>query len=383
MIYSFRGSNVAAYISFVYEHNMQILSLGQNYRSTQTIVDATAKLVKRNSDRIEKDMVTDNEVGNKITMATLDTEADEAKTVAKYIRAAVMAGYDYKDIAVLYRTGRQSKNIEDVLLPLDIPYVVIGGTPFCSRKEIKDILAYARITLNQKDREAFNRIANVPRRGIGAKTLELVSDYIATHTGTDIVTACNSVIVNKKTRAGLDQFSAIVEDLSETAGDIEINGRTMDELVNRILVLTDYKKYLQDTCNKTEYNERVGNIEELRKIAGEYTSLTDFVESLVSKAEDTKKSDNCVNLMTMHASKGLEFPVVIIIGANEGTCPHFLSIKEQNVEEERRLFFVAATRAKQELFITRSKRVFFQNRFQFTKESRFIGEIGSQYIKRR
>lgn len=383
-IYSFRGSNIAAYIQFVHDHNMPILALEQNYRSTQTVVNASNKLIKHNEVQIDKTPFTDNEVGNKITMATLDTEADEAKTVTKYIRAAVMAGYDYKDIAVLYRTGKQSKNIEDALLPLDIPYKVIGGVPFCSRKEVKDILAYARITLNQKDREAFNRVANVPRRGIGAKTLELISDYIATHEGADIVTACNNVVVNKKTRVGLNQFSAIIEDLCEVAGDIEINGRTMDEFIDRILVLTDYAKFLQDTCTKSEYQERMDNIEELRKIAGEYTVLTDLVESLVSKSESVNQTDdNCVNLMTMHSSKGLEFPLVIIVGANEGTCPHFLSIREQNVEEERRLFFVAATRAKQELFITRAKRVFFQNRFQFTRESRFIGEIGSKYIQRR
>ena len=391
-IYSFRGANVSRYIRFINENNFDILSLGQNYRSTKVVVDASDSLIRKNQTRIEKKVFTENEKGNNVTLFTVNDDTVEATKVINIVRACEKAGWTRDDIAILYRTSSQSRILEEQFLKNNIPYKIISGLPFYSRKEVKDMIAYVRLILNQYDQEAFRRVANVPKRSIGPASVDAILKYVEENPDADIFDACENVkLRNRKAQMGINNFVAVIEELYITANEINQNldgQATLADLIRRIVILTDYEKHLNDTVkNKDEVTQRMSNVYELMNIASNYTDIEEFVDNMMGYSDEDEEDEEgqaTVKMLTMHASKGLEWPIVIIVGCNEGTSPHFLSIRDGNLEEERRLFYVAMTRAKKQLFLSRAK--FVRDRSGIphaTHESRFISEIDSRYINKR
>ena len=391
-IYSFRGANVSNYIRFIQENGFQVFNLSQNYRSTKTVVDASDSLVRKNTVRIEKPVFTENEQGEQIGVFTLDDDTLEAAQVTRIVRSCVAAGWSYDDIAVLYRTNNISRNVEESLLKNSIPYKVISGLPFYARKEIKDMMAYVRLVMNQNDQEAFRRVANVPKRGIGPASVDAILAYVNNHAEADIFDACESVkLRSRKAQLGINNFVSVIEQLYETAAIIQSNGdgnRTMADLIRQIVILTDYENHLRETEKDEEaVDNRMANIRELLNMAREYNNIEEFVENMMgfsSEDEEDEEGNASVKLLTMHASKGLEWPIVIIIGCSEGIAPHFLAARDGNIEEERRLMYVAMTRAREQLFLTRAKYV--KDRggsLHATQESRFISEINGRFLRKR
>lgn len=391
-IYSFRGANVSRYIRFIRENEFTVLSLGQNYRSTKVVVEASDSLVRKNQTRIEKRVFTENEQGENITMFTVNDDNLEAEKVSKIVRACERAGWSRDDIAILYRTSSQSRILEEQFLKDNVPYKVISGLPFYSRKEVKDMMAYVRLVLNQYDQEAFRRVANVPKRNIGPASVDAILNYVDNNPEADIFDACEQVkLRNRKAQIGINNFVAVIEELYITANEINQNldgNRTLADLIRRVVILTDYEKHLGETAKgEEEVQQRMSNVYELINIARNYTDIEDFVESMMGYSDEDEEDEEgkaTVKLLTMHASKGLEWPIVIVVGCNEGTSPHYLSLRDGNLEEERRLFYVAMTRAKKQLFLTRAK--FVKDRSGFphaTNESRFIGEINERFINKR
>lgn len=392
MIYSFRGADVSNYIRFIQENGFQVFNLSQNYRSTKTVVDASDSLVRKNTVRIEKPVFTENEQGEQIGVFTLDDDTLEAAQVTRIVRSCIAAGWSYDDIAILYRTNSISRNVEESLLKNSIPYKVISGLPFYARKEIKDMMAYVRLVMNQHDQEAFRRVANVPKRGIGPASVDAILEYVNKHEEADIFDACEKVkLRNRKAQLGINNFVAVIEQLYETAAIIQSNGdgnRSIADLIRQVVILTDYEKHLDETEKDEEAVEsRMSNIRELMNMAREYTNVEEFVENMMGFSDEDEENEEgsaSVKLLTMHASKGLEWPIVIVIGCSEGIAPHFLAVRDGNIEEERRLMYVAMTRAREQLFITRAK--FVRDRggsLHATQESRFISEIDTRFVRKR
>ena len=388
-IYSFRGTNVNEILKFIRNNEFTILNMGQNYRSTINIVKGSDSLIVNNTERISKKVFTENEIGPKITfMRPYDVDA-EAKSVCKLIKASSKAGWSYNDIAILYRTNVLSRRLEEEFIRNGIPYRIVNGLSFYSRKEVKDILAYVKLLANPKDTESFRRIANVPKRGIGdASVIQIIAHATVNHSN-NVIAACKDVpLRTSKARAGAEEFSAIMEQLSEVAQLIEVNidgNRNLGELLSEIVSITDYRSYLNDTEKDEDviYN-KMENIQELISIAHDYNNIDEFIESIMTYVhEDKEEEDNQpkINLMTIHGSKGLEWPIVIVVGCVENCLPHIISIKENNIEEERRLMYVAMTRAKGQLVLTGVQKMYDRKgAIHEVPRSRFINEINSKYI---
>lgn len=388
-IYSFRGTNVKKVLDFIRNNNFNILNMGQNYRSTINIVKGSDSLIVNNTERISKKVFTENEIGPKITFMRPMDENAEAEMVHKLIKASNKAGWSYNDIAILYRTNVLSRRLEENLIRNGIPYKIVNGLSFYSRKEVKDILAYIKLLANPKDTESFRRIANVPKRGIGDTSVTQILFHAVNKYNNNIVAACKDVpLRTSKARAGAEEFSAIMEQLSEVAQLIEVNldgDRNLSELIKEIITMIDYRDYLNETEKDEDLvYERMENVQELVSIAKDYNNIDEFIESIMTYVqEDTEEADNNpkVNLMTIHGSKGLEWPIVIVIGCIENCLPHIISIKEGNVEEERRLMYVAMTRAKSQLILSGTQRIHDRTgEISRAATSRFINEINSKYI---
>lgn len=412
-IYSFRGANIAGVYDFIERNHMKQYRLEQNYRSTGKIVAAARSLVTHNKKRLDKNVFTENPAGDDILYYCCEDQQSEASKVYHTIKACLRAGYHYKDIAILYRMSYLSRPLEQVFLDEGIPYEILNGSPFYARKEVKDILSFLRFILNPNDAEAFKRIINIPKRGIGERSIQKILDKheslseklnqktdcqnrpIDAIIGTEqddsfsLLTSCKSVKLRGKAQKGLENFLAEIEQIKESwaAGkgnscEQENNDKlTIGNLIHLVIDVTGYFKYLKDD-DEDSAEDRISNVLELENIAYEYVSLNDFLSNMVIENTDAEDNSDRVKMLTMHASKGMEFPVVIIVGANEGTSPHFRSVQEGLLEEERRLFYVAMTRAEQELVITRAKYVMRQGNPWFCKESRFISEIDKEYLRR-
>ncbi len=362
-IYSFRGADYRNILNFEKDYpEAKIYNLEQNYRSTQVILDAAKNVIKNNSSHIALDLWTENGTGEMITIYTGQNEKDEARFVTDSIVDALNEGKDYKDIALLYRTNAQSRNFEEYLIKQNIPYRIVGGLRFYSRKEVKDMLAYLKVLHNPKDSVSWERIINVPPRGIGQKALEKIkeSDWdvetIQSKTGLPFV----NWIVKK------DEMSTL-------------------ELLDEILLLTRYVEWLK--TGGEENIPRIENIKELRTVATQFTQLEEFLENVALIESSDKPSNdnlNVVTLMTIHAAKGLEFPVVFLAGMEEGLFPHTQSLMDKGeLEEERRLCYVAITRAMQKVFITNAtSRMYFGN-LQSNMPSRFLAEIPQKLIEQK
>ena len=390
-IYGFRGSDIQNTMNFIRNKNFVVLNMGQNYRSTKVIVEASDKLIRKNNIRIAKEVFTENEQGNNILMYEYRDEKDEAYGVMRIVQHLVNHGFNYKDIAILYRLNRQSAPLEKMFNLHTIPYTVLNGTAFSKRQEVQDIMAYVRLIINPYDLEAFRRIVNVPERFVGQKSIEKIMAYFKDNHEDNVLKACSKVNLRmKKTKQGIQEFIAVIEQLQECAQDIYNNGdgeQTVANLIREIVVLIQYEDYLHDSCETDkEFEQRWENVNYLIDMAYEYEDIQDFIESLLGyDTEEEIENENKVTMTTMHSSKGLEWPIVIIIGCNEGTCPSRLDLLEgiASLEETRRLFYVAMTRAKQQLYITRPKNCFIRGENMCMRETRFIREFGSKYLTRR
>ena len=371
-IYSFRGSNYRNILNFEKDYKeASIIVLEKNYRSTSNILNAANDIIKNNKNRKEKNLWTENGTGKKITYHRAENEKDEAYYVVKEIKKL---DCPLSDIAVLYRTNAQSRNIEEALLRENIPFKVVGSFYFYNRKEIKDLIAYLKVIYNEKDDINLLRIINVPKRKIGLKTIENLTD-IASLKGISIYDAIES---GKEL-----EFKKLIEELK-----VEKDNLSLTELVELVLEKSGMKASLLE--EKTMESEiRLENLEEFKSITRGFeekygvVSLEEFLSeiSLVSDVEEYKNNDSVVTLLTVHSAKGLEFKNVFIIGLEEGIFPHKNSFDStQDMEEERRLCYVAVTRAKNNLWLINAKKRILYGTESSNPESRFIKEIDENYL---
>lgn len=383
-IYGFRGASLESVLGVdkIFE-GLKTFVLHRNYRSSQTIVNASVSLINRNTKTIKKELYSLNEEGEELIFFAEDDQEKEALRCVKLIKIlTTQFGLKNKDICILYRMGYMSRILEEAFLKNAIPYKIVGGLPFCSRKEIKDILSYARIVFNPYDFEAYKRSIGMPKRGIGDTTLDKIKVY-ARHNyaeAIDFVTASKEISIKGKTKTNMDLYIALIERLTA----LYENNVEPAFFIKEIIESIGYINYIKESEPlKSQQEERIANVAELINIASTFDTIVDFLEnmSLNSNMELEEEQDQ-ICLMTEHASKGLEFPAVILVGCNEGTAPHYKAVTLDDVEEERRLFYVAMTRAEKFLFFTRAKKIIQQGRANYPLESRFIKEIDKKYLKR-
>lgn len=380
-IYAFRGAKIEAVMNMrnIFS-NMRVHLLNTNYRSTQTIVEASKSVINNNTKLIEKNLRSNNESGNPIIHFTEKDPTSEANRIVKLIKLSVEKyGFKYSDIAILYRMNYLSRTIEDALLKYRIPYKIIGGTNFYSRKEIKDIMAYFRIILNPNDTIAFTRAISTPKRGIGAATIEKVINY-AKETGSTLIEAVPNVIKSGKGKEGSQKFIELISSLKE-----RIEYESPRDLIETVIKETSYIKYVIDSEKQNVAQDRIENLQELLELSDSFETIEELSDNIVldsSIAEEKQEEENCVQLLTMHSSKGLEWNIVIIAGAIEGVIPSYRASTPADYEEERRLAYVAITRAKKLLFITRPNYTIKQGSYIKALESRFTTEIDKRYMYR-
>ena len=387
-IYKFRGATIENILSFENTFKgAKMIRLEQNYRSTQNILNAANGVISNNTMRKGKTLWTENAVGDKIEVHTSDSERDEAQFIAKTILDGVADGRKFSDFAILYRMNAQSNSIEQALSRSGIPPRVIGGRRFYDREEIRDMVAYLQVINNPHDDVRLGRIINVPKRGIGATTLEKASE-IAAGLGESIYSVIKDADVYPQlSRAAtkLKSFVALIDGLmeAEQSGDY-----SLAELYNLILEHTDYEKYLK--TEKDNPDVRIENIEELSsniiKFEEDYAeeaSLSNFLEeiSLQTDIDNYDAEADSSVMMTLHSAKGLEFPVVFIAGLEEGVFPSIATMMNPDeLNEERRLAYVGITRAKEKLYITKAKSRMLMGHTSYNKVSRFVNEIPPELL---
>lgn len=374
-IYSFRGANYKNILNFEKDYeNTKIILLEENYRSTKNILNVANDIIKNNKNRKDKTLWTSNIEGNKIKYHRALNEKDEAYYVVKEIKNLIISGVNKSDIAVLYRTNAQSRNIEEALLKENIPYKVVGSFFFYKRKEIKDLISYLKLIYNSNDDDSLIRIINVPKRGIGAKTIENI----------EMLSKINNTSMYEAIQSGKElEFKKIIEEIKEASKDLSLT-----ELIDLILDKTKIKEELEQ--EKTlESDIRIENLEEFKSITKNFEenygiiSLEAFLEeiSLVADIEEHNLNNDLVTLMTVHSAKGLEFDHVFIIGLEEGIFPHTNSLtNSEDIEEERRLIYVAITRAKKNLELINAKKRTLYGNDNINPPSRFINEINKEYL---
>ncbi|SEP91556.1 DNA helicase-2 / ATP-dependent DNA helicase PcrA [Lachnospiraceae bacterium NE2001] len=389
-IYKFRGANIYNILNFEDEYtDAKVVKLEQNYRSTQTILDAANAVIANNTGRKVKRLWTENGQGEKIHYTVFETEHEEAHGAANTIMDLCLSGRDYSDIAILYRTNAQSRAIEEKLVYANIPYKLVGGTGFYNRKEIRDIVAYLKLLSNTSDEIAFSRIINVPKRGIGATTVSKIREQSLSN-GLSMYDFCKDDAFRATLGRSSDKIGEFIE-MMESFRPLVDSGE-LEELFDAIMEKTGYEMDLRAEATD-EARGRLENLEELRnKIVGymeeDEPSLMGLLEdiSLVADTDDkAEDSDNKVTLMTLHSAKGLEFPVVFIVGMEERLFPSGMAMDSDDpdaVEEERRLCYVGITRAKELLYLSScTTRMSYGNR-AYNAESRFIEEIPKEYMTR-
>jgi DNA helicase II / ATP-dependent DNA helicase PcrA len=389
-IYRWRGADIANILSFEKDYpNATVILLEQNYRSTKRILLAANKVIENNLNRKKKNLWTENPEGNKLVYYRADSEQGEAQFVAGKIKELTRdTNYLLSNIAILYRTNAQSRVMEEVLLKSTIDYTIVGGIKFYDRKEIKDMLAYLRLISNPDDDISLQRVINVPKRGIGSSSLDKIADFAAMH-DISLYQALASVellgLSPKITKAAA-QFRDLIRNYTNMQEFLSVT-----ELVEDVLEKTGYKEML-NAEKSLEAQSRLENLEELLSVtknfedSSEDKSLVAFLTDLALVAdidsldEDGEKTD-AITLMTLHSAKGLEFPVVFLIGMEEGVFPHSRSLMEEaEMEEERRLAYVGITRAEQTLFLTNAQMRTLYGRTSMNPASRFISEIPEDLI---
>mgnify|MGYP004621419979 FL=1 len=385
-IYSFRGADISNILNFEKDFpGTKIIKLEQNYRSTKPILDAANAVIKHNPKKYEKNLWTENKEGNMPKLHVAKNEYDEASYIVEQIEHLRREEYfKYSDFTILYRTNAQSRAIEDILRRENIAYRIIGGQKFYERKEIKDTISYLRLIQNPADNLSLQRIINEPKRGIGKTSLEKIEE-IANTNGISMYEVIkkaetfglNKVFLNSR------EFVNIIEEMHAKKDDMLIS-----ELIKETLNKTGYTKALE-LENTAQAEARIENIEEFLTVAMEFekemseNSLAEFLESitLTSDVDGMDENEDSVTLMTLHSAKGLEFPVVFLVGMEEGLFPSYRSIgEEKELQEERRLAYVGITRAKQYLYLTCAKQRTIFGSTTCNKISRFVGEIPKELL---
>lgn len=389
-IYAWRGADIRNIIDFTRDYpDAASIKLEQNYRSTKTILHAANAVIDNNESRPKKTLWTENPTGNKIIHYQAQTEHDEADYIAGVIYNRHEISHEpYGDMAILFRTNAQSRVLEEKLMRYAIPYTMVGGTKFYDRKEIKDVLAYLRLLYNPEDSLSLTRIINVPKRNIGATTMEHVAAY-AEAQGISLFEALSStdeIPVTKRAKASLENFAAMIFDLLN-----DIEGKDVLSLIETVIKQTGYGDMLDKEAEHDPQGEsRKENVGEFLSVAKDYMdsnpegNLQDFLENvaLVSDVDDFESSDSKVTLMTLHAAKGLEFPVVFLTGLDEGLFPHSRTLMDPaQVEEERRLAYVGITRAERQLYVTNAVTRTMYGRISAYMPSRFLAEIPPQFME--
>lgn len=393
-IYSWRGADFKIILNFQNDYqNTKLIKLEQNYRSTGTILKAANKVIENNEERLEKNLYSNKGNGEKISLYEAADDFCESRYIAKKIENL---NVKKEDIAILYRTNSQSRSIEEALMSYSIPYKIVGGLKFYDRKEIKDIIAYLKLIYNHNDSQALKRIINEPKRGLGDTTINKISQW-ADEREISIYQALKHLDeieeINAGTKAKLQNFYATIEAITSVQNDY-----ILSEYVNYILETTGYSPALRQE-DSIENQSRLENLQEFINVVKEFEQddftldseddlgmLGNFLSqvALVSDIDEIKDEESSVTLMTLHAAKGLEFPVVFMAGMEDGIFPHGRSIgfggSKTELEEERRLMYVGITRAKEKLFLTHAQRRRVFGNYQTNPKSRFLDEIPPELI---
>ena len=391
-IYAFRGANIQNILNFKIDYpEYHLFKLEKNYRSSKNIVNVANSLIKHNEKQIKKKVWTDNQNGDKVVICELGSDNDESRLVANTI-SALTKDNNYQNSAILYRTNSQSRSLEEALRKLSIPYKVYGGISFYQRKEIKDVLGYLRLTVNPNDEESLKRVINYPARGIGATTLQkiIISATENNCSLWEIIKDINkyNVNLNSGTKNKIERFRILIESFSS-----QINKKDAYDLSEEIIKQSGIFQTLYND-KSIEGVSRFENIQELLNgiknftegyEGDDYPNIIEFMNevSLITDIDLEKKEDyNKVTLMTIHASKGLEFPYIFVVGMEEGLFPSMMSSNSQEeLEEERRLFYVAITRAKEKLFLSHCKIRFKWGQYIDSEPSRFLSDLDREYIE--
>ena len=374
-IYMFRGANFHNILNFEKDYkNAAVIALEENYRSTKNILDAANSVIKNNKERKEKNLWSNNGEGTRTKYLRAYDDRHEIQLVLDEIKKLLSEGYQKNDIAVLYRTNAQSRLVEEMFLKANIPYKVVGSYYFYSRKEIKDLLCYLRLILNNDDEISLRRVINVPKRGIGTSTIAKL-EAEAKDKGISMFQAISK---------GKEQlFKELILHLTQESENL-----TLTELIELILEETGIREEYENE-NNLESELRLENLEEFKSITKTFeertgsVSLADFLEevSLIADISEHQEQDDVVTLMTVHSAKGLEFSVVFLIGMEDGIFPHQNSFSNDGLEEERRLCYVGITRAKEKLFISNAKRRMLYGKDVINPPSRFIKEITPELLE--
>ena len=389
-IYKFRGANIRNILDFEKEFNdAKIIKLEQNYRSTKNILNAANSVIKNNNERKSKTLWTGNDDGEVISLFTGYNEREEASFIADEIEKAVSKGASYSDFAILYRTNVQSRVIEDTFIRNVIPHKILSGLRFYDRKEIKDIIAYLRVVLNPDDDVSVMRIINEPKRGIGKTTMDKAAFLSGYHNKSlfKIISEAEKYPEISKAAAKLNTFTSLIRDLRKLSLTLELT-----KFIERLIYETGYATALE-LENTIESQTRLENIKEFISVAAEFEKNDDeasfeaFLENvtLIAGIDTYDESEDYVVMMTVHSAKGLEFPTVFLVGMEDGLFPSLKGVSEyqdqEDLEEERRLCYVAITRAKKKLYISNAqmRTIFGQTTYQ--RPSRFIDEIDTNQVK--
>lgn len=376
-IYSFRGANYKNILNFEKDYkNCEVILLEENYRSTKNILDAANSVIKHNKDRKDKNLKSNNGIGEKVKYVKVETDKDECSYVSSKINELHNSGVKYEDIAILYRTNAQSRILEEEMLKNGIPYRIVGSFYFYNRKEIKDLLCYLRLINNPLDDVSLLRVINTPKRGIGDKTIDALSEKA----NNENISLFDAISEGKELK-----FKNLILEMQELAQNL-----TLTQIVDMVLDKSGMKEEFGDKTLDGEI--RLENLEEFKSITKNYEeeygvlNLEDFLTeiSLVSDVEEYKDEDNRVSLMTIHSVKGLEFDNVFVTGMEEEIFPHYNSINEGTrdaIEEERRLCYVAITRAKKNLWLLNAKKRMLFGNVQHNLPSRFMDEIDPDYLE--
>jgi DNA helicase-2/ATP-dependent DNA helicase PcrA len=387
-IYAWRGANIRNILEFERDFPAaRVIALEQNYRSTKRILEAASNLIAHNRKRKPKSLLTENPVGQPVTLLMYETGLEEAEGIAARIARDVEVGkHSYRDFAIFMRMNALSRALEAAFVKHRMPYQIVKGLAFFERKENRDVLAYLRLLFNPRDDLSFLRIVNEPARGIGKVSLEHLRNY-AEPRELSLLAAAGEVeripAIKGKAVAGLRDFAKLMEELSTLAE------AAPDEVIRLVLDRSGYRRMLQDSTDADDA-DRLANIEELITAAHQFwvedrgRTLSDFLENitLASDVDGWDENQDCISIMTLHSAKGLEFPVVYVVAVEQGILPHERSMaKEDDIEEERRLAFVGMTRAKQELYLCHARLREFRGQTLYTVPSTFLDELPSEGVE--
>ncbi|MDR1567103.1 MAG: DNA helicase PcrA [Streptococcaceae bacterium] len=392
-IYGWRGADMSNILEFEKDYpKTQVILLEENYRSTKNILGAANDVIENNRKRRPKKLWTQNAMGEKLIYHKAENERDEAEYIVGEIKRLEAGGKSLGDFAVLYRTNAQSRIVEEIFLKSNLPYVMVGGQKFYERKEIKDVIAYLNILANPRDSISFERVINAPKRGIGQVSLEKMRNYAALYQQSMLEAASNAELtgLKGKTAVAARLFGEVILQLIS-----ELDGLTVSEIVNAVLERSGYLAELESQ-NNLESQARIENIQEFLTVTQSFDQnnneasesaqdkLARFLNdlALVSDLDDVKEEAACVTLMTLHAAKGLEFPIVFLIGMEEGIFPLSRAIEDEaELEEERRLAYVGITRAEELLYLSNAVNRMLYGKTNRNATSRFLDEIGDEYLR--